>query len=181
MNNMQPIRNAKDIKIIKEKLLESSVRDYMLFNIGINTGLRISDMLHLKAIDVRNQQYLTIIEQKTSKKKKILLRNPLIKEINKYIIEMKDNDYLFQSRKGDNKPITRQQAYRILNDAAEYLNIKEIGTHTLRKTFGYHFYKKTNDIALLMELFNHSSQSITLRYIGINQDSMDEQLKDFNL
>jgi len=62
-----------------------------------------------------------------------------------------------------------------------FFNIEEIGTHTLRKTFGYHFYKKTNDIALLMELFNHSSQSITLRYIGMNQDFMDEQLIDFNL
>ena len=74
------------------------------------------------------------------------------------------------------------QAYRILNKAAVRVGINgEIGTHTLRKTFGYHMYMKTKDVALLQELFNHSSPSVTLRYIGINQDRLDQAMDDFRL
>ncbi len=69
----------------------------------------------------------------------------------------------------------------ILRNAAKKSGLSEIGTHTLRKTFGYHFYKKTKDIALLQELFNHSAPSVTLKYIGINQDIMDNALEDFSL
>ena len=77
---------------------------------------------------------------------------------------------------GGAKPITRQQAYKILNDAAGKFGVERIGTHTLRKTFGYHFYQQTKDIATLKEIFNHSDISITFRYIGINQDIKDEKM-----
>ena len=77
--------------------------------------------------------------------------------------------------------IGRVQAYRILNKAAAEVGLIEIGTHTLRKTFGYHFYKRYKDVALLQEIFNHSAPSITLRYIGINQDIIDEAVGGFHL
>lgn len=97
---------------------------------------------------------------------------------NKYLAE---GDYILKSRRGENSPITRQQAYRILNAAAESLELIErnnkgiiisgdIGTHTLRKTFGYHAYKNGIALELLMDIFNHSSKSQTLRYIGITED-----------
>lgn len=92
---------------------------------------------------------------------------------------MDDDEYLFQSQKGVNQPISRVQAYRILNEAAEELGLVEIGTHTIRKTFGYFHYKKYHDVALLQKLFNHSAPSITLKYIGIDQDVMDQTMKDF--
>ncbi|MFP3813497.1 tyrosine-type recombinase/integrase, partial [Bacillus sp. SIMBA_005] len=57
----------------------------------------------------------------------------------------------------------------------------DIGTHTLRKTFGYHFYKQTKDVAMLQEIFNHSDQRTTLRYIGINQDAMNNAMKKFKI
>ncbi|HNZ54779.1 MAG TPA: tyrosine-type recombinase/integrase, partial [bacterium] len=69
----------------------------------------------------------------------------------------------------------------ILNKAAGELGIEEIGTHTLRKTFGYHFYQKTKDVALLQNIFNHSAPSVTLRYIGINQDIIDSAIDEFSL
>ena len=103
-------------------------------------------------------------------------------DLDQYIIGMGDDEYLFQSRNGENKPIQRLQAYRILNKAARNVGIdEEIGTHTMRKTFGYHFYQKTKDIALLQNLFNHSSPSVTLRYIGINQDIIDNAIREFRL
>jgi integrase len=61
------------------------------------------------------------------------------------------------------------------------VGLEEIGTHTLRKTFGYHFYLETHDIGLLQELFNHSSPKITLRYIGITQDTVDNAYENFCL
>ncbi len=101
----------------------------------------------------------------------------------KQYIEGKDeHEYLFKSREGVNKPISRSAAYKILNKAALAVGLEEnIGTHTLRKTFGYHFYKQTKDVALLQEILNHSSPKITLRYIGINQDQMDKAMKDFRI
>ena len=97
---------------------------------------------------------------------------------------MRDNSYLFPSREKNNgvvRPISRHQAWKILNDVGKTLGLDSIGTHTLRKTFGYHFYQKYKDIALLQELFNHSAPSVTLRYIGINQDMIDDAMKEFKL
>ena len=73
------------------------------------------------------------------------------------------------------------QAYRILNIAAKKVGINEVGSHTLRKTMGYFHYQQYKDVALLQEMFNHSAPSITLRYIGINQDVMDKTIEDFYL
>jgi Site-specific recombinase XerD len=181
MNFVQPIRDLDKIEAMKRELLKSGSRNYILFVMGINTGLRISDLLPLKVNDVRNRSHITIIENKTGKQKRHLLSN-IKSELDQYILDMNDDDYLFQSRNGENKPIQRYQAYNILNNAARKVGInEEIGTHTMRKTFGYHFYQKTKDVALLQNLFNHSSPSVTLRYIGINQDILDEAVRDFKL
>ena len=69
-------------------------------------------------------------------------------------------------------------AYQIIRS----MGIKEkIGTHTLRKTFGYHAYIKTKNIALIQKLLNHSSPSVTLRYIGITQDDLDNVYLNLDL
>ena len=179
MNEVQPIRDKEIIAKFKNKLLKKSYRDYMLFVVGINTGLRISDILPLRVKDVVGK-HIIIKEKKTNKNKRLWINNTLRTELDKYIADMDDDDLLFPSRKGD-KPISRIQAYRILNDVAEELGVPEIGTHTLRKTFGYWHYKQFKDVALLQEIFNHSAPSVTLRYIGINADLMDESMKNFGL
>jgi integrase len=181
MEIVQPIRELSKIKAMKNTLRKSGERNYMLFCIGINTGLRISDILDLRVSDVREQTHIHITEKKTGKDKKFKINNALKDDLEEFVCDMNDREYLFQSHKGTNKPITRVQAYRILSDAARDIGLSEIGTHTLRKTFGYHFYKKYNDVALLQELFNHSAPSVTLRYIGINQDIMDKAMDDFGL
>ena len=180
MELVQPIRDKEVIDKFKVELLKGGSRNYLLFVIGINTGLRVSDILPLKVSDVKNKSHIVIKEKKTGKSKRFKINSNLKNEIDKYIVNMGDNEYLFPSRKGD-KPITRVQAYRILNKAADKLGIQEIGTHTLRKTFGYMHYKKYKDVAILQEIFNHSSPSITLRYIGINSDIIDNTIDDFYL
>lgn len=181
MEMVQPIRDKEKIDEMKQELLKNGTRDYLLFYTGINTGLRISDILTLKAGDIRGKTHITIREKKTDKLKPFKINNGLKDELENYIRSMSDDEYLFKSQKGQNKPITRVQAYRILNEAAKRVGLDEIGTHTLRKTFGYHFYQKTKDIALLQGLFNHSAPSVTLLYIGINQDMYDNAMENFSL
>ncbi len=148
--------------------------------------MRVSDVVKLNRDDIRNpdntmKQYITVIEKKTNKIKRFPLCNGLLVEMEKYTRNIAQGEFLFKSRKGGNKPITTTQAYRIINSAGLRVGLEEIGTHTMRKTFGYHHYKQFKDVALLQKIFNHSSPYITLRYIGINQDEIDLGYKNFSL
>lgn len=181
MNIVQPIRDKEIIARFKNELLRNGLRDYMLFVIGINTGLRITDILELKVSDVRERSHIIITEKKTSKLKRFYINSFLKAEIDKYILNMGSEEYLFNSREGINKPMTRVRAYQILNNVAEKFKIEEVGTHTLRKTFGYWHYKQHKDVAILQDIFNHSAPSVTLRYIGINDDIKDKSIENFYL
>lgn len=178
---VEPIRDKEKIDIVKRILKENGSRDYLLFLMGINSGLRISDILKLKVKDVKDKEYIELIEQKTNKYKRFPIANSFKYELEEYILGKRPNEYLFASQKGG-KSISRIQAYRIICNACVNAGIKaRIGTHTLRKTFGYHFYQENKDIALLQQIFNHSASSVTLKYIGINQDIIDSKLNAFCL
>ena len=186
MNSVEPIRDREKLEEMKEELKKNGTRDYLMFLTGINSGMRVSDIVKLNVNDVRNpngtmKEHISVIEKKTKKLKKFPLCNSLLVEIEKYIKNMEQDEFLFKSRKGKNKPITTTQAYTIIVNAGEKIGLTNIGTHTMRKTFGYHHYKKFKDIALLQEIFNHSSPSITLNYIGINQDEIDVTYRNFSL
>ena len=119
--------------------------------------------------------YLILKEKKTGKAKKIKINDSLKKLILEYVVNngLSYESHLFPSKKGGF--ISRIQAYRVLKDCAELLGVQNFGTHSLRKTWGYWTYKiSLYNIGLIMDTFNHSSQSITLRYIGVNQDQKDE-------
>lgn len=180
MELVQPIRNKDTINLIKSKLKRQSMRNWFMFVLGINTGLRISDELGLKVADMRNRTHIVLVEKKTGKEKRFKINSALREAINEYTQGMAENDWLFPSRKGS-KPITRVQAYKILNTVAKEVGLEEIGTHTLRKTFGYHHYNQYHDVAMLQKIFNHSAPSVTLRYIGIEQDEIDATIDDFSL
>lgn len=182
MNFVQPIREKEKIDEIKNELRKSGYRDYLLFVTGINTGLRISDLIRLRVEDVRNKTHIVIKEKKTDKAKRFLLNSYLKEKLDEYIKNLPDEEYIFKSRQGGNKPITRVQAYRIINNAVKKSGIADqIGTHTLRKTFGYHHYQMHKDTAVLQDIFNHSAPSVTLRYIGINDDMKDRTIENFVL
>ena len=103
-------------------------------------------------------------------------------ELDNYISSKNEDNYLFESLRTSGNPLERTRAYCILNKAAKTAKLKlKMGTHTMRKTFGFHFYKQTKDIALLQVLFNHSSPSVTLRYIGIDQNVLDNAMEKFVL
>lgn len=176
MNTVEPIRDINKVWDIADYLKEGNERDYVMFLFGIYVGLRISDILKLQVRDVKDRNHVIIREMKTKKEKAFPINDELRPILKHYIKEKAEYDWLFPSRNG-NKPITRQRAYQILSDAGRKFGLEAIGTHTLRKTFGYHFYQQTKDIATLKEILNHSDISVTFRYIGITQDIKDEKIR----
>ena len=148
MGTVEPIREIKDIKRIEKYLAKQSEQNLLLFTLGINCGLRISDILSLNIEDVRNKNA--------------------------------NDEPLFMSRQGNR--MERTAAYRIINKACKSIGIEGlIGTHTLRKTFGYHHYQKFKDVVILQMIFNHSTPEVTLRYIGIEEDEIFESYENFIL
>ena len=189
MELVEPIRDTKKIEKMKKHLKDKSIRNYCFFTVGINSGLRISDLLNLKVSDVtedngRLKSRITITEQKTGKAKDFPISDSAAKAIAEQLKELNTADrdaFLFPSREG-HKAITRFQAWNILHSAAETVGIKDsIGTHTMRKTFGYHAYKMGMDITIIQKLLNHSSPAITLSYIGITRDDLDSVYLNLNL
>lgn len=191
MEYVEPIRDKKTIERMKKVLKADGLRNYTLFVLGINSGLRISDLLALRVSDVLDEKgsikdRIALRESKTSKIKNFPVGNTTKKALKEYLEEYSQSTiyeldmFLFPSRKGGQ--LSRQQAYRIINDAARTVGIKDkIGTHTLRKTFGYWAYKQGVDIAHLQKLLNHSAPSVTLAYIGITQDELDDVYLNLDL
>ena len=178
--DVQPIKDKKELNELLEALGmgEYGLRNQLLFKLGVTTGLRCSDLVRLKVEQVRGRSSFKIREGKT-KKERIVYLNQVMADIADYIETLdKGSVYLFESKKGGH--ITVTQAYRILTKAGEMIGNQSIGTHTMRKTFGYTYYKETKDIATLMEIFNHSSQKITLRYIGMTSETIENSIKSIS-
>jgi integrase len=187
MEYVEPIRDVESINAIKEILRKQSKRDLLLFVLGINTGIRISDLLSIKIEDIWDgtgiREFLYLKETNSDETKAYYLNNNVKLAFEDYLktYVFNDSDYLFKSKK-NNQPITRQQAYRIINTAAKEVGIPgKIGTHTLRKTFGYHAYRKGIAISILMSIYHHHSPSETLRYIGISKNEKPLIKLDVNL
>ncbi|MGT2716575.1 site-specific integrase [Streptococcus respiraculi] len=187
MKRVEPIRDTDDIERLKDYLRSRSERDYVLIMCGLYSGLRISDIVPLQVKQVTGDR-IEIVEKKTGKVKKFAINDELRKALNHYIKQndLKGYDYLFPSKKKQRANgvriahIGRVAAYQIFKKAANHIGLTNIGTHSMRKTFGYHFYNQTGNVVLLMELFNHSSPDITLIYIGYKQDELDEAMLNFS-
>lgn len=180
MSTVEPIRKKSDIKKVEKILVNQSFRNLLLFTIGTNCGLRISDILSLNVGDVKNKNYIQIVEKKTKKFKRFPINSKLKPMIEKFTNGRKPEEPLFLSVFQNR--LDRNAAYRIINNACLEIGLEvNVGTHSLRKTFGYHHYQKFKDIAMLQKIFNHSTPEVTLRYIGIEQDEIDASYAQFIL
>ena len=152
-------------------------RNYLLWTLGTNTGLRISDILKLRVKDVKGS-FINIVEQKTQKKRTIKINKKLKDVIKDFIKGMKDNDVLFQSRVGVNRALGVRRCQQIIKEVASLVGIEEnINTHTMRKTFALNLYRVTgNNIGLVMEALNHSKEIITLRYLCLIDEMLDNSI-----
>lgn len=174
---VEPIREDEWVVAFADYLKSKSERNYIMFMIGVYTGLRISDILPLRVADVMSS-HMVLIEKKTKKQKRIILHPTLKKALSKYIEGKKRTALLIPSRHrtkaGREKPISRRQALYILQEAAAAVGYEEpIGTHSLRKTFGFRHYQQYKDVAELQIIFNHDSQYETLKYIGVMSEKIE--------
>lgn len=186
LNNMIVIckkayNNAIDTENNEEKYL--SDRNYMILHLGRNLAFRIEDLLQLKVDNFKNGGIYTR-EFKTNKEQSFELHPSLVKDVENYINRnnLVEGEYLFKSRKGKNKPITRQRAWQIIKSLANEVGVSYIvGCHSLRKYFARQYYEQTGDLIGLSEMLNHSSETVTLRYICWDQEDKLTKRKNFYL
>lgn len=159
---------------------------YMLLILGFNTSLRIGDICALRVKDVRDQERVRIIAEKTGKLSNIKLQADVQKRINRLLAGRGDDEYILQSRQrggktGDERPISRQRAFAIIKEVARRAGFQDhAGCHTMRKTFAYDLYQTTGDLSLVQKVLNHSSQMETLRYIGLDQMAVDKAIDNMH-
>lgn len=187
-----PIRKKEEIELIKKYFLtRERYRDYSLFIIGINTSLRISDILKMRWNDVydferrRFHEHFILQEQKTGKINCVAINNSCKKALSlqmKYKFPNNREDYIFYSGNNAQKHISRNRAWHIIKEAATDNHLDgNISCHSMRKTFGYHAWKLGGQPALIMNIYNHSSIEITKRYLSIDQDEKDSLFHKLNL
>jgi site-specific recombinase XerD len=188
MNMVEPIRDKKKILAIKRNLKESgNDRNYLLFVMGVNTALRISDLLSIKVGDVIDKQgnikdYLFIKEQKTGRNAKIYLNEVIKQALENFFESIKAIDpdrYLFKSERS-NKPLERVRVWVMIQDWVKEAGLEgeRYGTHSLRKTWGYQARKQGASIEQISEKLGHKSVTVTKRYLGINQEEINNLEKE---
>ena len=178
---VDPIQKIVDIRAIS-KLLEGSPRDRLLFVMGINNGIRTGDLLKLKVKDVRHLKagdYITIKEGKTRKDNVLVVNKTVYKALKNYFdkVQPDGGGYLFESRKGK-KPLQTKAINRMIKNWTKAINLRgNYGAHTLRKTWGYIQRTKHGvGFEIICKRFNHSSPSVTMRYLGIQDKEVHETL-----
>ncbi len=201
----EPIKNLDDIARISEYLIsEKRYRDNMLFIVGINFGLRVSDLRMLRFSNLINENFafrdsFPVFEKKTRntrKKKKnryITVNDAVIEAVTLYLentpgVTLSDFMFRSESNRGKNsgKPLSVQAIDRMLKEVALTLGLScKISTHSLRKTFGYHqMMMADNDnrkLLILQKIFGHSTPAQTLDYIGITHEEIEDAYRKLNL
>lgn len=190
----KPIKDRTAVLDIQDYLKERSIRDYVLFILGITTGYRAGDLVILKVRDIKqaiNEGYFEILEGKKAnsnnvreenrKPRIVKIPSNLEKILKNYISGKKDYEYLFISRKGKNRHITVSHVSRILKHAGEEFGLQQITAHSMRKTYAYSIYvKKKYDVTLVKEMLGHSSIEETKCYLGLDRELYDEVSEELN-
>jgi integrase len=178
---VDPIRKIKDIKAIS-KLTSDNPRDHLLFLMGINNGLRAGDLVKLKVNNIRYLKVgntLSIKESKTGKDNILVINKIVFKALRNYLdtVQPDDDAFLFASRKG-NGHIQSQAVSKLVKKWTKAINLKgNYGAHTLRKTWGY-IQRTMHGVGfeIICKRYNHSSPSVTMRYLGIQDKEVHSTL-----
>jgi integrase len=180
MNTAKPIKAYEDVQKFKQYYLaKGEYRNYLLVSVGLNSALRISDVLSLKwdnFFDFKShsfKKHIELTEKKTGKQTQILINPNMLEAIKLYMDKCENfacGNYIFANSEGN--PITRMQAHRIIKAGGNSIGL-DLSCHSLRKTFGCHAWKKGVPPVMLMKIYNHSTFEITKRYLGIEQDDKD--------
>ncbi|NQY88646.1 MAG: tyrosine-type recombinase/integrase [Colwellia sp.] len=186
MSEVHAVKNIDTIKLISHLLeIRFSKQMSQVWDIGLNLALRISDLLSIKFSDIDGDR-LIIKEGKTGKQANIKLNVKAQLVINQIQLDHPNHVFLFQSHLSQNainslpQPLTRRAVSQAFAEVGKEVKVK-LGTHSMRKTRGYMLYTKTNNISKVLSMLRHSSVSVTLRYIGITQESIDKDFTDLEI
>ncbi|MBI5975125.1 tyrosine-type recombinase/integrase [Staphylococcus canis] len=175
MNHVEPIRRTEDIHNMYCYLSEYSTRDYIFFKFAIHTGIKLNRLLTLLVKDILDDSGEVIHwwMESSDDNIRVKLSEVLRQEIKDYIQNehLGPHELLFQSSR-TRKALSRQQAYRIINQAATRLNINHVGLTTLRKTFAYHSYQSGISISIIQKYLGHQSAQETLKFIGMTKQEV---------
>ena len=156
---------------------------HLLYLFFVNTALRVSDIIKIQKKHIHANRLL-IQETKTKKAQNIELNSGIMEVLPEYLKTLKsDDDYLFPSRRSNGKEphITRQRVSQIIKECAKAIGLETSGIscHSLRKMRARAEYEANNhDIGLIMKKLNHSSEAVTLRYIGCTQEALDKASRE---
>jgi site-specific recombinase XerD len=195
MNTVEPIRDRKKIAQIKNQFRgEKRFRDLLLFSIGINSALRVSDLLKLQIGNFIDEdgdikQRFWLREEKRNKRHEVIINTSIRDAVAEYRVAYPtveddlDNFLFFSTRSHDyTRPITREQAWHVVTKICKAVGLKgNYGTHTLRKTWGYHARMSGVELSLIMHKLNHNDLSYTKRYLGITDDELEAVIRKLNL
>ncbi len=166
MNWVAPIKNENTLKEFKEHLKQLDNKYYIMFELGVGTGLQLQEILKIRNKDIVGKDEI-IVSIGTKNIQRTYKVPAELKAIITAYTQGKDPDaYLITGHANSNTPLSREQAYRVFKKVGKQMGISSIGAQTMRKTFAWNYYQKTKDIHYLQHLFNHASPSITYRYIG---------------
>ncbi len=166
MNWVAPIKDDETIEKFKKLLKDVDNKYYIMFEIGVGTGIQLQDILNLKNKDVLGKNNITVIIGTKNIERSFKINSQLKKIIKEYTKGKDPEAYLITGHANSKEPLSREQAYRTFKNVGKQMGLSSIGAQTMRKTFAWKYYKETGDIYYLQNLFNHSSPSITYRYIG---------------
>ena len=175
MNWVAPIKDQETLKNFGETLKQVDYKYYIMFELGVGTGLQLQDILAFKNKDVTGKKEIEVTIGTRNMKNVFTVPEELYSLIYSnqkllydalYHASHHTMAYLILGHSSSNKPVSREQAYRVLRSAGHKIGLNSIGAQTMRKTYAWNYYKETGDIYHLQKLFNHASPSITYRFIG---------------
>jgi len=166
MNWVAPIKDDETLKKFKDSLKQTDEKYYLMFEIGVGTGMQVQDILKLKNKDVRGKDQIEAYIGTKHIKRTFRFPDDLKKELQDYTKGKDPDGYLITGFENSPEALSREQAYRALKNAGRRIGLTSIGAQTMRKTFAWRYYRETGDIYYLQALLNHASTSITYRYIG---------------
>lgn len=167
MNWVAPIRDEKQLESFLAELRKMDEKYYIMFRIGVGTGLQLQEILQLKVGDVRGREAIEVRIGTKGIRRTFYFPEDLRKDILAFTEGREEDDFLIYGHSTRRKqPLSREQAYRAMKAAGEASGLESVGAQTMRKTFAWRYFSSTGDICYIQNLLNHSSASITYRYIG---------------
>ena len=183
-----PIKDSNVLTEVQDTLLHNfraGRRNYTIFQVGKAALLRVSDVMRLRWTDIFNEngtvRQNAFIHDKKTGKANLLYLKPIQTDLLTYQAwyqkQKLHSTWLFPSTQHPDRHITEKQFYKIMSKTGDLLGINYLGTHTMRKTGAYRVYTQSNyNIGLVMNLLNHSSEAMTLTYLGLDQASTENML-----